>query len=121
MAMKHTAYLNCRLLLMLNAFVLVFEIVANSPFGHDLLRLGGLLLELLAQTAHVHVHRPYVALILGAPYRREKALARVDLAGDSPKRRISTLWNFMRRSLNQRSAFFVSKHLLFPKIWMFTS
>ena len=33
----------------------------------------------------------------------------------------SIAWNFIPRSLKYRSVFFVSKHLGFPKIWMFTA
>ena len=36
--------------------------------------------------------------------------------GDTPLLTRSMYWYLMRRSLNQRSAFFVSKDLLFPKI-----
>ena len=39
--------------------------------------------------------------------------------GDTPLLTRSMYWYLMRRSLNQRSAFFVSKDLLFPKIWIF--
>src|SRR6187549_2962316 len=38
--------------------------------------------------------------------------------GESPFSARSTLWIFMPRSLNQRSAFRVSLHFFVPKIWM---
>ena len=39
--------------------------------------------------------------------------------GDNPFEGRSIYWYLMRRSLNQRSAFFVSKHFDFPNICMF--
>jgi len=43
----------------------------------------------------------------------------VELAAGHPEADEIELLDLIRRSLNQRSAFFVSKHFFFPKIWMF--
>ena len=53
----------------------VLEIVANSPLGQNMLRLGRIFFELFAQPPDMHVHRADLAADVVAPDRVEQRLA----------------------------------------------
>ena len=72
------AYRSCEFRTAKRPVPLRLEIVANSPLCHDVLGLGGIALQLLADAADMHVHRADIALVVVAPDEIEQVFPGID-------------------------------------------
>ena len=77
----------------------VLEIVANSPLGQNMLRLGRIFFELFAQPPDMHVHRADLAADVVAPDRVEQRLARIYAVGIAHQKLHEV--EFLRRQIDR--------------------